>query len=77
MRPIIRYALSLILAALCGGAAAWAGNAAFVRALGTHFWPTLASVIVSGSLGLVVFYGVSRLLGIAETRDFVRRFLIR
>ncbi|MGD1008824.1 MAG: murein biosynthesis integral membrane protein MurJ [Candidatus Aminicenantales bacterium] len=77
MRPIVRYALTLILAALGGGAAAWAGNAAFVRWLGAGFLPTLASVIVCGSLGLAVFYGASRLLGITETRDYVRRFVRR
>ncbi|MGZ4887196.1 MAG: murein biosynthesis integral membrane protein MurJ, partial [Candidatus Aminicenantales bacterium] len=75
--PLIRYALTLILAALCGGAAAWAGNAALVRALGSRFWATLASVVVNGCLGLGVFYGFSRLLGLTETRDFVRRFLRR
>jgi len=77
MRPIVKYALTLILAALCGGAAAWAGNAAFARVLGSRFLPTLASVVVSGGFGLLVFYGASRVLGIGETRDFVRRFLRR
>jgi putative peptidoglycan lipid II flippase len=77
MGPIIRYALTLILAALCGGAAGWAGNVAFVKILGTRFWATLASVVVNGSLGLAVFYAMSRLLGITETRDFARRFLRR
>ena len=77
MGPLAGYALVLILAALCGGAAAWAGNAALVRILGSRFWATLASVVVCGSLGLLVFYWASRLLGISETRDFVRRFLRR
>ncbi|MEN6310909.1 MAG: lipid II flippase MurJ, partial [Acidobacteriota bacterium] len=77
MRPLVGYTLALTGAALVGGAAAWLGNMAFVRMLGTRFWATLASVAVNGSLGLVVFYGVSRLFGIGETRDFVRRFLKR
>ena len=54
-----------------------AGNVAFVKILGTRFWATLASVVVNGSLGLVVFYAASRLFGIAEARDYVRRFLRR
>jgi putative peptidoglycan lipid II flippase len=77
MKPLTRYALVLIAASLCGGAAGWAVNGLLAARFGTAFIATLASVIVSGSLGLVVFYGVSRVLGIAETRDFVRRFLIR
>jgi peptidoglycan biosynthesis protein MviN/MurJ (putative lipid II flippase) len=77
MGPLLRYALVLILAALAGGAAGWAANALFVKELGTRFLATLASVVVSGSLGLGVFYGASRLLGLTETRDYVRRFLRR
>jgi putative peptidoglycan lipid II flippase len=77
MKPLTRYALALVAAALCGGAAGWASNAVLARALGSGFVATLAGVIVSGGLGLVVFYGASRLLGISETRDFVRRFLRR
>jgi putative peptidoglycan lipid II flippase len=77
MGPLLRYALVLILAALAGGAAGWAANALFVKELGTRFLATLASVVVSGSLGLGVFYGASGLLGLTETRDYVRRFLRR
>ena len=77
MRPLAGYAAVLIIAALGGGAAGWAGNVVFVKILGTRFWATLASVVVNGSLGLVVFYAASRLFGIAEARDYVRRFLRR
>ncbi len=77
MRPLLGYTLALTGAALAGGAAAWLGNAAFVRFLGTRFAAALASVVVNGCLGLAVFYGASRLFGIAETRDFVKRFLRR
>ena len=77
MGPLVRYALGLIAAALCGGAAAWAVNRLFASGFGAGFVAALISVVVSGSLGLAVFYGASRLLGISETRDFVRRFLRR
>jgi putative peptidoglycan lipid II flippase len=77
MAPLGRYAAALVAASLCGGAAGWGVNALFVARLGTGFAATLASVVASGVLGLAVFYGVSRLFGIAETRDFVRRFLRR
>jgi putative peptidoglycan lipid II flippase len=77
MGPLGRYALALIVASLCGGASGWAANALFAAKLGTGFAATLASVVVAGSLGLAVFFGVSRLIGIPETGDFVRRFLRR
>jgi putative peptidoglycan lipid II flippase len=77
MRPLGGYALALIGAALVGGAAAWLGNLAFAGVLGTRFWATLASVAFNGCLGLVVFYGASRLFGIDEARDFLKRFLRR
>ena len=77
MRPLVGYALALIGSALFGGAAGWAINELFVKYFGARFVATLASVIVSGSLGLVVFYAASRLFGSKETRDFVRRFLRR
>ncbi len=77
LRPLGRYTLALTAAALAGGAAAWVGNALFMKGLGTGFLPTLLSVVVCGSLGLAVFYSASRFLGLAETRDFVKRFLRR
>ncbi len=75
--PLIRYGLTLILAALCGGASAWAVNGFLAARLGTGLLASLASVVASGGLGLVVFYSASRVLGIQETREFVRRFLRR
>jgi putative peptidoglycan lipid II flippase len=75
--PLIRYGLTLILAALCGGASGWAINGVLAAKLGTGLAASLASVVISGGLGLAVFYGASQVLGIRETRDFVRRFLRR
>jgi putative peptidoglycan lipid II flippase len=75
--PLGRYALALIGASVCGGAAGWAADGFIAARLGRGFAASLGSVAASGGLGLVVFYGISRLLGIAETRDFVRRFLRR
>jgi putative peptidoglycan lipid II flippase len=77
MGPLLRYALVLIAAALCGGAAGWAANGLLAKGLGTGFLAALASVVASGCLGLAVFYAASRFFGITETRDFVRRFLRR
>jgi putative peptidoglycan lipid II flippase len=77
MRPLGRYFASLTAASVLGGAAAWFGNEIFVKWLGAGFLPALASVIACGLLGLVVFYAASRLLGLSETRDYLRRFLRR
>ncbi len=77
MRPLGGYFASLTAAALLGGAAAWLGNQIFIKWLGDRFLPALAGVVACGLFGLVVFYGASRLFGIAETRDYLRRFLRR
>jgi putative peptidoglycan lipid II flippase len=77
LAPLAGYFLRLVFASVFGGAAGWLGNEIFVKGLGAGSLVTLASVLVCGSLGLAVFYAASRLLGIAETRDYVRRFLRR
>jgi len=77
MRPLGGYFASLTAAALLGGAAAWLGNEIFVKWLGVGFLSALASVIACGLLGLAIFYAASRLLGLTETRDYLRRFLRR
>jgi len=77
MGPIGRYSLALTAASLAGGGAAWALNGLFVRFAGATFWPTLASVVVSGGVGLALFYAVSLLLGLSEAKMFLKRFLRR
>jgi putative peptidoglycan lipid II flippase len=75
--PLAKYAGALAFASAAGGGAAWLGNRAIAGAIGTSFPATAASVVACGFLGLVVFYAGSRLLGLAETRDYLRRFLRR
>lgn len=75
--PLGRYAMALTAASLLGGAVAWAGNRLFLSRLGSAFWPSLASVVLCGTAGLAVFYAASRVFGITETRDYVKRFLRR
>jgi putative peptidoglycan lipid II flippase len=77
MSPLARFSLALTTASVVGGAAAWALNGFLGHALGASVWPTLASVIVSGSVGLTLFFGVSRLLGLTEVGNYMRRFLKR
>jgi putative peptidoglycan lipid II flippase len=75
--PLAAYAGKLAVASAAGGGAAWLGNRLASGALGTSFLATAASVAVCGLLGLAVFFAVSRLLGLSETREYVRRFLRR
>ena len=75
--PLAAYAGKLAVASAAGGGAAWLGNRLLAGELGTSFLATAASVAGCGLLGLAVFFAVSRLLGLTETRDYMRRFLRR
>jgi putative peptidoglycan lipid II flippase len=75
--PLAKYAGALAVASAAGGGAAWLGNRTIAGVIGTSFLATAASVIACGLLGLAIFYAASRLLGLSETRDYLRRFLRR
>src|SRR5512137_752129 len=75
--PLAGYAGKLAAASVAGGGAAWLLNRVIAAELGASLLATLASLVVAGLIGLVVFFGVSRLLGVTETRDYLRRFLRR
>ncbi|HEX2694143.1 MAG TPA: lipid II flippase MurJ, partial [Acidobacteriota bacterium] len=77
MRPMGLYFLALAAASVVGGAAGWFANGLILARLGHSFVASLASVLVCGLLGLAVFYAASRLLGITESREYLRRFLRR
>jgi putative peptidoglycan lipid II flippase len=74
-RSLAVFAAKLALASAAGGGAAWAANRIIVGRIGVSFLASAGSVVAGGALGLAVFFLASRLLGITETRDFVRRFL--
>ncbi len=71
------YAGKLALASAAGGGAAWLGYRLLAAEIGISFPATAASLVVTGFAGLAVFFVVSRLLGVTETRDYLRRFLRR
>ncbi len=75
--PMGRYFLALAAASAVGGGAAWGLNGLFASRFGGSFPAVAASVALCGALGLGIFYSASRLLGISETRDYLRRFLRR
>jgi putative peptidoglycan lipid II flippase len=73
--PLAAYAGKLAVASAAGGAVAWLGNRLVAGELGVSFLATVASLGVAGLVGLAVFFAASRLLGIKETSDYLRRFL--
>lgn len=75
--PLAGYAGKLALASAAGGGAAWAVNRLVMGALGVSLGGTLAGLAASGAAGLAVFFGVSGLLGLTESREYLRRFLRR
>ncbi len=77
LRPMGRFFAALTAASAAGGAAAWFANGFILARLGPSFLASLASVTVCGLFGLAIFYWTSRVLGITETRQYLRRFLRR
>jgi len=73
--PLASYAMRLAVASAAGGGVAWLANRLVAGQIGTSFLASVGSVVAGGCLGLAAFFGISRLLGVTETRDFVRRFL--
>jgi len=75
--PLAGYAAKLAVASAAGGGVAWLGYRLISGKLGISFWPTAAGLALAGLAGLAVFFAVSRLLGLTETREYLRRFLRR
>lgn len=73
--PLGKFFLGLSASAAAGGAAGRFAFALWAGRLGTGFWPSAAGLAVCGALALAVFYAGARLLGLAEVRDYLRRFL--
>ena len=75
--PLAAYAARLAVASAAGGGAAWLLNRFIAGELGVSFPGTVASIVISGLAGFAVFYVLSLVLGLTETRDYLRRFLRR
>lgn len=73
--PLARYVVKLGLISVGAGFIAWLMNRFLFMPLGHSLWVRLASVVVSGGLALIIFYGACLMLGITEARDYLRRFL--
>jgi len=75
--PLAAYAGKLAAASIAAGGIAWLANRLIVGQWGTSFLATAGSVAACGAVGLAVFFALSRILGITETRDYLKRFLKR
>ena len=75
--PLLRIFGGWTAAAAAGGAFGWRANGLFLDRFGTSFLSTAAGLAVCATLALAVFFAVSRLLGIRETGDYLKRFLRR
>jgi peptidoglycan biosynthesis protein MviN/MurJ (putative lipid II flippase) len=73
--PLAAYAAKLVLASAAGGGVAWLANRLVAANLGTSLLATVAGVGLSGLAGLAVFFAASRVIGLSEARDYLRRFL--
>jgi len=69
------YGARLAVASAAAGGAAWAANRIIAGRIGVSFLATAGGIVAGGAIGLAVFFLASRLLGLTETRDFLRRFL--
>lgn len=75
--PLVRYFMTLTAVSVVGGLAGWLLDRFLFQPLGSSIWIRLASVVVSGGAGLAIFYGLCLLLGVAEAKDYLKRFVTR
>jgi peptidoglycan biosynthesis protein MviN/MurJ (putative lipid II flippase) len=74
-RPLARYAALVTLGSAAGGAASWGAFRVLTLLLGSGLPAKIGAVVLAGILGLIVSYAACRVAGVAEVRDYVRRFL--
>ena len=72
--PLLRYAALLGAASVLGGGSALVLYRLLRSAAGISFIVKFAGVIGCGGIGLLIFYGASRLLGISEVGAYAKRF---
>jgi peptidoglycan biosynthesis protein MviN/MurJ (putative lipid II flippase) len=75
--PLAKYFMTLTAASVAGGFVGWLLARFLFQPLGQSIWIRLASVVVGGGAGLAIFYGLCLLLGVAEAKDYLKRFVRR
>jgi putative peptidoglycan lipid II flippase len=71
------YAALLVGASAISGFAGWLIDRFVFTPLGPSLWLRLASVVVSGSAALALFYALCLVLRVGEAKEYLRRFIAR
>ena len=77
MLPLLKYFFLLAMAACAAGLAAMVINSFLTGVIRITFLGQLLNLVISGVSGLTIFYSLGLILGLSETRDFLKRILKR
>lgn len=75
--PLVKYFVLLAIAACAAGLAAMVINNFLTGAIGITFINQLLNLLISGILALAIFYSLCLILGLNETKDYVKRLFKR
>jgi len=77
LTPVLGFFLALAGASAVGGFTGWLLNRFLFGPMGHSFWVRLASVAVSGSAALGIFYALLVAFGVKEAKEYLKRFFRR
>ncbi|MBA7531665.1 Lipid II flippase MurJ [subsurface metagenome] len=75
--PLVKYFVLLAIAACAAGLTAMVINDFLVSAIGLTFFEQILNLLISGSIGLAIFYSLCLILGLDEAKDFLKRLVKR
>jgi len=73
-RPLLKYFVLLACASAAGGLCGWSINGLLAK-VSPSFYFQVVNLAISGLAACVVFYLVSRILGLSEVNDYLRRLI--
>jgi peptidoglycan biosynthesis protein MviN/MurJ (putative lipid II flippase) len=75
--PLVKYFITLAIAACAAGLAAMVISNFLTGAIGIAFVNQILNLLISGIVGLAIFYSLCLILGLGEVRNFLKRLLER
>jgi putative peptidoglycan lipid II flippase len=72
---LFSFYIQLAIASCIGGAAGLGASHLMTTYVGTSFIIQILSVLVSGLLALVVFYGGCRIIGVQDAKTYLKRLI--
>jgi len=72
--PFVYYFTALASTSVLGGLGGWLLNRFLLERIGASFWSAVLSLVFCGAAAFIIFYAACLLLGIKETREYLRRF---